>query len=135
MAMLIVLICGVALPILTPLKAEAAVSCYGDYCSGRDPDTTGCSADARTVAHVQLPWVRQRLEVRWSPTCKTNWARMLYDNDPTWLKAVQPSTGYTQSRILRSGSNSWTPMIYSPTRCVYAEVQTDVWGRYKTACV
>jgi hypothetical protein len=27
-----------------------SVSCYGDYCSGLDPQTSGCSADAYTVA-------------------------------------------------------------------------------------
>lgn len=112
-----------------------AVSCYGDYCSGRDPLATGCSADGRSVAHVQLPWVQQRLELRWSPRCKTNWARMLYDPNPSWLRAVQPSTNYTQQLIGRDGTNSWSAMIYSPSRCVYAEVQTAVWGRYKTACV
>lgn len=120
-----------------PAHAQAGyVSCWGDWCSGQDPNTTGCSADAYTVADVWLPgFVAQHLQVRWSPTCKTNWARFIYDPSPVWLKAVQPSTGYTQSRIISNAVNSWTPMIYSPTRCVYAAVQTQTWGAYQTWCV
>src|SRR3569833_2203729 len=59
---------------LTPAAtASAAVGCYGDYCSGQDPQVTGCAADSQTVAFDDLSGAR--IEVRWSPTCKTNWAR------------------------------------------------------------
>ncbi len=112
------------------LPAGAAVGCYGDYCSGRDPQSTGCAADATTVAWADVTGAR--LELRWSPTCKTNWARYqqyprgwFMGNVPLEMRAVQ-DTGYTQR--LSYGVNgtptgtTWTPMIYSPVRRVRAEM-------------
>ena len=80
--------------------ATHAVGCYGDWCSGRDADATGCSADAVTTQVYNNK--EFSLQVRWSPTCKTNWARIVMYS-PGWikctsngyLKAVQ-DTGYTQ---------------------------------------
>jgi hypothetical protein len=117
------------------------VSCYGDYCSGKDPVATGCNTVAKTFAAKQLSGAR--LELRWSPTCKTEWARWIQYSSghvglsadlPTELFAVQ-DTGYTQSASYNpngepenpaasSTSNgittSWTPMIYSPVHLVRA---------------
>lgn len=116
-----------------------AISCSGAGCTYQDPQTSGCSADAVTVASYKLPAVQQRLELRWSPRCKTNWARMYLDPYPTWLRAVQPDRGDGIPRVTQlSGRNdtySWSAMIYSPTLCVYADVQTAFWGRYRTACI
>jgi hypothetical protein len=118
--------------------AGSGVSCYGDYCSGRDPRKTGCSADAKTLASKDLSGAR--LELRWSPTCKTDWARWIqypvgFKSDlPTELAAIQ-DTGYTQnvsydingvttnpSASATSGgtTTSWTLMIYSPVHLVRA---------------
>ncbi|WP_328442880.1 DUF2690 domain-containing protein [Amycolatopsis sp. NBC_00438] len=110
-------------------SAEAAVGCYGDYCSGQDPQATGCAADAKTVAIEDLSGAR--LEVRWSPTCKTNWAR--WEQYPVGLKsdlalslvAIQ-DTGYSQSASGMDDVNGtragtyWSPMIYSPVHKVKA---------------
>jgi hypothetical protein len=121
-----------------PVAASAA-TCSGTGCTYQDPQASGCSADAVTVANLKLPWVAQQLELRWSPSCKTNWARMYLDTNPTWLRAVQPNRGDGLPRVTQlSGHNdiySWSAMIYSPTLCVYADVQTTIWGRYRTACV
>jgi hypothetical protein len=119
--------------------SAAAATCFGDGCTGKDPIATGCANDAVTVASIKLPWVIQTLDLRWSPSCKTNWARMQYDANPTWLRAIQPDRGDGLPRVVqisgRNGVNSWSAMIYSPTLCVYADVQTANWGRYRTACV
>jgi hypothetical protein len=112
-----------------------ATSCAGNSCTGRDPVSSGCSAGAVTVAHVQLPAVSQRLELRWSPSCQTNWARMVYDPDPAWLHAFQPQSLYVAQKSGSDGTNSWTAMIYSPNYCVNATVETRIWGWYQTACV
>jgi Protein of unknown function (DUF2690) len=124
-AMSIVVGAGVVAP-----PAHAGVGCWGDWCSGRDPQATGCSADAYTVAAVDVTGAR--LELRWSPTCKTNWARYIQyprgwfmGNIPLELRAVQ-DTGYTQR--LSYGVNgtgtgtTWTPMIYSPVHLVRAQM-------------
>jgi len=114
------------------------VSCYGDYCSGRDPVTTGCNTGAKTFAAKELSGAR--LELRWSPRCKTEWARWiqypvgLKSDLPTELFAIQ-DTGYKQvanytvngdpedtAASSTSGgiTTSWTPMIYSPVHLVRA---------------
>lgn len=121
-----------------PTAASAtpgAVSCYGDYCSGQGPAATGCGADAITIAALQDDRGSGRLELRWSPTCKTNWARWqqyptgwCLNCSPLDLLAVQ-DTGYTQSLVFsesdggtptQGGEPDWTPMIYSPQHAVYA---------------
>lgn len=114
---------------LTLMMAPSAlaVGCYGDYCSGQNPQSTGCSADARTVASVYVPGTQSPVELRWSPTCKTNWARVDWSwgaSYPGNLKATQCATGYTQAGVVDSNSTySWTRMIYSPVKSVRAS-----WG-------
>lgn len=124
-----------AIPIAMAAPASASVSCYGDYCSGQDPAATGCEADAVTIAAVQLDDGAGRVDLRWSPTCKTNWARWqqyptgwCFNCAPLELLAVQ-DTGYTQKldwfdagTSPQAGGTYWTPMIYSPVHKVWAGV-------------
>lgn len=114
-----------------------AVTCYGDYCSGQDPTTTGCDQDAVTLESVPISTGAGQLDLRWSPTCKTNWARWqqyptgCLNCAPTALYAVQ-DTGYSQTVDFyadgavnldtENGGTYWTPMIYSPVHAVYAAV-------------
>lgn len=109
--------------------SASAVGCWGDYCSGKDPMSTGCYADAYTAAYKDFQ--NGRLEVRYSPRCKTNWARVtIYPigwalGVPTPIRlTARQDTGYTQSVSWsqRVGQGTyWTPMIYSPVRLVRAE--------------
>lgn len=109
-----------------------AASCFGDYCSGQDPAATGCAADAETIA-VEEDVVGARLDMRWSRTCKTAWAR--WQQYPRgWnlgtvlleLRTVQ-DTGYVQSKtwpeMRGPGDNttSWSSMVYSPNHGVKAQ--------------
>jgi hypothetical protein len=117
---------------ITPLAASASpsVSCYGDYCSGRDPVQTGCANDAYTVTSYNDAYAS--LQLRWSPTCKTNWARLVVYPTGNWsafnygLLVAHQDTGYEQSTdtpIVTGTTTSttfWTPMIYSPVHCVKA---------------
>ena len=89
----VALIFGGALATASP---ASAVTCYGDYCSGKQPDQTGCAAGAVTVDAVDFRG--GRLELRWSPTCKTNWARLqVYPGGFAYTLAAVQDTGYTQS--------------------------------------
>ena len=104
-----------------------AVTCYGDYCSGQDPVSTGCANDAYIATVYNNSFFS--LQVRYSPTCKTNWARLaMYSpglfkcSHSGWISAVQ-DTNYTQRKYFDSvcantAATSWTPMIYSPVRKV-----------------
>ena len=102
-----------------------AVGCYGDYCSALDPQSTGCAADAYTIFRESVygtggaSWV----EVRWSPTCQTNWART--NGVRTNIKAEQ-DTGYTQGYSGNNGSFSWSKMIYSHVK----HVRGVIWGSW-----
>jgi hypothetical protein len=119
-------------------RAPLTVGCYGDYCSGKDPKQTGCSAGAQTLASKDMSGAR--LELRWSAVCKTEWARWIqypigFKSDlPMSLAAVQ-DTGYTKgvnfdvngktenpAASQQSGgiTTSWTSMIYSPVHKVKA---------------
>lgn len=116
------LMSGTAVAIAGP---AAAVGCYGDYCSGQNPAAMGCDADAVTRATASIPGTGgQQIELRWSPTCKTNWTRVPSSwgtNAPNQVQAVQRDTGYKQIGVVQSNANySWTRMIYSPKLCVYA---------------
>jgi Protein of unknown function (DUF2690) len=109
-----------ALP-MSPVTAHAAGppppgSCYGDWCSGRDPMVEHCADDARPLAYGL------NAELRWSPRCKTEWVRVRpIFGSPDWnnLGVVQPATGYQQGYSSRNDTYAWSKMIYSPTLCVY----------------
>lgn len=123
-------------------SAQAAVGCYGDYCSGKDPNATGCGADAKTVASTTVDfrtwWGAYvdvgTLEVRWSAKCKTNWARLSMFRGAEEYKGIElrQDSGYSVHYYSggkvpgTSAGVYWTPMIYSPTRRVFAQIDR-VW--------
>jgi hypothetical protein len=133
---------ALALAGLAPSPAPASaqttrmtVGCYGDYCSGQDPEQSGCSADARTIVRTGVYGTggTQWVEIRWSDTCKTNWARTNVLG--TTLQAVQ-QTGYTQGYSNNNGTYAWTKMIYSPVLCVKGSISHPPYFPYTvTPCV
>ncbi|MFE1553224.1 DUF2690 domain-containing protein [Streptomyces sp. NPDC058718] len=60
--------------LLASSPASAATSCYASECHGLDPATTICANDAQTVLRDRTGWV----ELRYSPQCRTAWARQAY---------------------------------------------------------
>lgn len=116
---------------IAPAPAHA-VTCYGDYCSGQDPQSSGCSATARTIAHTAVYGTggTQWVNLRWSDACQTNWAQV--SNPSSNVKAVQAG-GYTQGFSATNGTNSWSKMIYSPHKCVSAKFWGG-WGLTETPC-
>ena len=118
---------------VTPAAASPTinVTCYGDYCSGKDPQSSGCSADAYSVSTEYVYGSNAWVDIRWSPTCKTNWARSSVIS--TNIKAVQ-SGGYTQGYSTNNGTVAWSKMIYSPVKCVKGVIWGG-WGTTQTLCV
>ncbi len=133
---------GLSADVSQPAAPQVALAgkagCYGDWCSGKDPQTSGCGLDGRTASATSIElaavvagtdqrfWKKvATLELRWSPTCKTNWARLsVVDKNGISKLHVTQDTGYEQSK----GTTGWygdtyagvfyTPMIYSPyARC------------------
>lgn len=120
-------------------QQKVAVSCYGDYCSGQDPQSTGCANDAYTTAATNLSGAQ--LQVRWSPTCRTNWARLVVYPTNGCVSSgnlvARQDTGYIQSKWLGAvicyvsvTQTWWTPMIYSPVHLVRGEIgsSTTAWS-------
>ncbi|ATI36263.1 hypothetical protein CPI83_29080 (plasmid) [Rhodococcus sp. H-CA8f] len=118
---------------LVNVPSASAVTCYGDYCSGVDPLSSGCSGDAKTIAsaYVYGSGGTAQVNLRWSPTCKTNWAQANFVTSS--IKAVQYG-GYPQEYSNNNGTNSWSKMIYSPSLCVKASIWGG-WGVTDTACL
>ncbi|MFE0582417.1 DUF2690 domain-containing protein [Streptomyces sp. NPDC058874] len=56
--------------LMASTPASAATSCLGSTCTGKDPSTTTCQNDARTVKTAS--W---GVELRYSPSCRAAWAR------------------------------------------------------------
>ncbi|MEV7230801.1 DUF2690 domain-containing protein [Polymorphospora sp. NPDC051019] len=126
---------GTLVPARPALAGKVEAGCWGDWCSGRDPEETRCSADAYTVASAGIPWSGGlEVELRWSPTCQTNWARVNYGAF-SFVRAVQSGTGYTQDYSATNGTYWWSRMIYSPDRCVKASTASVLYTQVDTWCV
>ncbi|WP_376741623.1 DUF2690 domain-containing protein [Amycolatopsis balhimycina] len=76
-----------------------------------------------SVVSARIPGTSAYVDLRWSPTCKTNWARTNWNGESpsTQLRAVQCPTGYTQGYSRNNGSYWWSRMIYSPSMGVSAQ--------------
>lgn len=128
----------------SPMSAQAAtvhasmadnVTCYGDWCSGQDPNATHCADSATTLASVGVTDNNNQntgtLELRWSSVCKTKWARLnLWTSMQIIGVIATQSGGYQQEKYTRSwwgfGATNpgyyYTYMIYSPSLPVYAHL-------------
>jgi len=116
-----------------------AATCYGDYCSNKDPQATGCSVGAWTQTAVDVyaktdfgaPNYAGRLELRTSTTCGSiQWARFtpVYGGFNYDIGAEQPETGYvTDTQHGNEWQSAWSNQIYSPQKCVRARIITHTW--------
>jgi hypothetical protein len=55
----------------TTQSSRQQVTCSGEGCDGLDPQPAGCAADAYTVQTAVFS--DSYVELRYSPTCGTNW--------------------------------------------------------------
>src|SRR6266566_2975920 len=63
------------------------VTCSGNGCNGLDPISTGCARDAITVTTTggSVSFRTGTIQLRYSPTCGTNWGRVLSSVGTTLL--------------------------------------------------
>lgn len=133
------------------MPAQAADSCYGDWCSGRSPISTGvngvpCVNNSFPVATSEIREGGGQIgpitiggnkigevKLMWSPRCQTNWAELNIGQGGNFRHLVvkQHNTGYEQVNELLRVGQYWlnagiyrTNMIYSPTHAAMAEVNT-----------
>ena len=89
------------------------VTCSGDGCDGLNPVSTGCAADAYTVQTAVFS--NSYVELRYSPTCKTNWGRVTSKVGPTLLEIrIQRIDGLTYTFSGGNFNFAYSAMVYAP---------------------
>lgn len=111
---------AVGLPVsFAASPATAAGSCYRLSCDYKDPQSTGCSADAYNLAEVthHHTWGSIRIEVRYSPSCQAAWARATQagDSGQYWaggnLEWQNSTTGTTNLYSVYERKVRWSSMF------------------------
>ena len=89
------------------------VTCSGEGCDGLNPATTGCSADAYTVQTAVFS--NSFVELRYSPTCGTNWGRVTSKVGATFLVIrIDRSGGLTYTFSGGNFTFAYVAMVYAP---------------------
>lgn len=111
-----------------------AATCYGNSCSGKDPNATGCSAGAQVLADmVVLGFSAKEYLVRlsYSALCNASWTDIQAINQPDcyggeyiWHQALNNSTGGVTS----------TARVYDGDACSTYTVMMSRVGRSTRAC-
>ncbi|TMF45805.1 MAG: DUF2690 domain-containing protein [Chloroflexi bacterium] len=89
------------------------VTCSGDGCNGLDPEQAGCAADAYTVkvSGGKVSFRTGYVELRYSPTCGTNWARVISTVGNAQLTvSIRRKDGLFYFSV-GSGTRLWSPMV------------------------
>jgi hypothetical protein len=98
-----------AAPALAAAKPAApSGTCSGAGCDGQDPQSTGCAADAINAAVTSEGGVT--LQLRYSPSCHANWARML-PGQFGWHFTVYNANGAQQDSTGFGQDSTWTAMV------------------------
>jgi hypothetical protein len=99
-----------AAAVVIPAGPASAAVCDGVSCNGLDPNQAGCAADAITP----VPPVTDQgvtLELRYSPTCHANWARITPARF-NWHFTVYNDNGDKQDeRAIRNYDSYHTNMV------------------------
>jgi hypothetical protein len=123
--LLVTLLLGVF--ILSAATPALAV-CSGTDCNGKDPQATGCSSGAYNVSSQTYNGPNGSsylVELRWSPTCQTNWVRLTNKSSGyRYMKAYMLQSGVPGELYptYKSGGTNfyyWTPMKFAPTGKIY----------------
>jgi hypothetical protein len=85
-----------------------AGTCSGAGCDGQDPQSTGCAADAINAAVTSEGGVT--LQLRYSPSCHANWARML-PGQFLWHFTVYNANGAQHDSTGFRQDSTWTRMV------------------------
>lgn len=86
-----------------PVSSASAAGCYGSGCTGKDPQATGCSADATTIKRVAAPSRDYGYgDLRYSPSCGAYWVKTV-----SWSTSV-PIGGSVYGEVSVNGT--WVPL-------------------------
>jgi Protein of unknown function (DUF2690) len=100
-------------PVASAHAANAQVTCSGNGCNGLDPEKTGCAADAFTVQTAVFS--DSYVQLRYSPTCGTNWGRVYSRVGPANLIIrSQRIDGLSYTFSGGKFNYAWSAMVYAP---------------------
>ncbi|MFB6958402.1 DUF2690 domain-containing protein [Streptomyces sp. NPDC056309] len=97
-----------AAPAATAAPTGAQGTCYGSSCTGKEPNGTTCASDAITAK--QITSQGRTIQLRYSPSCRAAWGRILGASVGDWI-GVQSSSGSYYERRVTSGSDQHTVMV------------------------
>ncbi|MGW6916362.1 DUF2690 domain-containing protein [Kitasatospora sp. NPDC054939] len=95
-----------------PFPASAAAGCRGNACDGRNPEASGCRADARDVpnSHVRPGSQKTpRVWARYSPGCHAVWAKA--DRADGWTLRIQVLDGPSYDAPTKASTEAFTAMV------------------------
>ena len=94
-------------------NSHVQVTCSVTGCNGRNPQTTGCAADAYTV--LTAVFSDAFVQLRYSPTCQSNWGRVISRVGANFLSTrVQRIDGLTYTFGGGNFNYAWSVMVYAP---------------------
>lgn len=94
-------------------RSSAKVTCSGNGCNGQSPAATGCEAGAYTIQTAVFS--NSYVELRYSPTCGTNWGRVTSKVGPTKLVIrTQRIDGLTYTFSGGNYNYAFSAMVYAP---------------------
>ncbi|NUP47714.1 MAG: DUF2690 domain-containing protein [Catenulispora sp.] len=110
----------------THSPAKPPASCSDRGCNGKDPQSTGCSVtfQARSIRTTPIMSNGKQIgtvELRWSPFCGNNWARVTAVGSATATLSAT-ATRHDGAKMTAGGKGTvlWTPMIFGRDLCVAA---------------
>lgn len=122
-----------------------AAGCYGDYCTGKNPYSTGCASTAYRWGYTAVnerdsltgnPVQIGNLELWISKGCATRWTRVVLWNNPDYTSykfGITQSNGYTIISYTQQYSGTYyTYQIYNRSLCSYA--WANDYGGARTGC-
>jgi len=84
---------------------------------------TGCSQDAYTVASTSNG--PDTIELRYSPSCQTNWARAWIGSGNPNAVSIRRQDGLYYQTNITYDTLHWSQMVYAPTMTANAKL---TWG-------
>ncbi len=94
---------------------QPIATCPGNGCNGLDPVSTGCARDGITVRTTggTVSFRTGTIQLRYSPTCGTNWGRVFSIVGNTQLTvSIRRNDGLFYFTV-GSGTRLWSPMVFA----------------------
>ncbi|MFB8204179.1 DUF2690 domain-containing protein [Kitasatospora purpeofusca] len=98
---------GLAAPSASAATPQVTAGCSALSCYALDPVDAGCGADAYTVEAVSS--AKGTIELRYSPSCRANWARISGASAGQWFYAQDANNWYAWWRT--TGTTGYGNMV------------------------